>query len=109
MKALIINDEIYQLHWTMLKSVVFILTLLPISQSLLMLWHATQGSSQIMLGFFAISLFGTFSVLCFYSALKVSVFQFNLQQISAFKVQLLKIYCAVPMLFLASILCYLVI
>ena len=51
MKALMIADEIGQFHWAMLKSVLLILSLLPMSQGILTLWHATEGSSHIMVGF----------------------------------------------------------
>ena len=69
MKALILSDEINQFHWAMLKSVLLILSLLPISQGILHVWNSTEGSSQIMVGFFAISLMSTWLALSFWSAL----------------------------------------
>ena len=108
MKALIISDEISQFHWAMLKSVLLILSLLPISQGILTLWHATEGSSQIMVGFFAISVFSALLVLCFWSALKATVLRLKQQQISALEHSLVKIYCYIPMLFLAAMMSYLV-
>ena len=107
MKALIIRDEINQFHWAMLKSVLLILTLLPISQGIATLYNATEGSSQIMLGFFALSLFSALLILCFCSALKITVLTLKLQQISALEQQLLTIYRRIPMLFLASLTSYL--
>ncbi|WP_286831442.1 hypothetical protein, partial [Acinetobacter sp. UBA3132] len=73
MKALIIRDEINQFHWTMLKSVFLVLSILPVSQAVLYLWQSTEGSSQIMVGFFALSLMSSLLALCFWSALKASV------------------------------------
>ncbi|ENW31402.1 hypothetical protein F924_00245 [Acinetobacter lwoffii ATCC 9957 = CIP 70.31] len=34
MKALILGDEINQFHWSMLKSVLLVLSMLPISQGI---------------------------------------------------------------------------
>ena len=73
MKAFFMLDELNQFHWTMLKSVLFILSLLPISEGALSLWQTTEGSSQIMIGFFALSMLSAWFVLCFLSALKTTV------------------------------------
>ncbi len=66
MKAFFVLDELNQFHWAMLKSVLLILTLLPISQGALTLWQTTEGSSQIMIGFFALSMLSAWFVLCFF-------------------------------------------
>ena len=108
MKALMIADEIGEFHWSMLKSVLLILSLLPMSQGILTLWHATEGSSQIMVGFFAISVFSALLVLCFWSALKATVLSLKQQQISALEHRVVKIYSYIPMLFLAAMMSYLV-
>ena len=108
MKALMIADEIGEFHWSMLKSVLLILSLLPTSQGILTLWHATEGSSQIMVGFFAISVFSALLVLCFWSALKATVLSLKQQQISALEHRVVKIYSYIPMLFLAAMMSYLV-
>ena len=73
MKALFIADEINQFHWSMLKSVLLILSLLPLSQFFISLWQHTDGSSQIMVGFMAISVFSAISIISFCSALHASV------------------------------------
>ncbi|MGE4315446.1 hypothetical protein [Acinetobacter sp.] len=108
MKAFIISDEINQFHWAMLKSVLLILSLLPISQGILNLWNATEGSSQIMVGFFAISLFSALFVLCFWSALKATVLRLKQEQSSVLEQSIVSIYRYIPMLFLASMISYLV-
>ncbi|MGC3818733.1 hypothetical protein [Acinetobacter sp. G11] len=108
MKAFIISDEINQFHWAMLKSVLLILSLLPISQGILNLWNATEGSSQIMVGFFAISLFSALFVLCFWSALKATVLKLKQEQSSVLEQSIVSIYRYIPMLFLASMISYLV-
>ena len=92
MKAFIISDEINQFHWAMLKSVLLILSLLPISQGILNLWNATEGSSQIMVGFFAISLFSALFVLCFWSALKATVLKLKQEQSSVLEQSIVSIY-----------------
>jgi len=108
MKAFIISDEINQFHWAMLKSVLLILSLLPISQGILNLWNATEGSSQIMVGFFAISLFSALFVLCFWSALKATLLNLKQQQSSALELGVMKVYRYIPMLFLTGMMSYLV-
>ncbi|TCB72368.1 hypothetical protein E0H88_02035 [Acinetobacter sp. ANC 4216] len=108
MKAFIISDEINQFHWAMLKSVLLILSLLPISQGILNLWNATEGSSQIMVGFFAISLFSALFVLCFWSALKATVLKLKQEQSSVLEQSIVSIYRYIPMLLLASMISYLV-
>lgn len=108
MKAFIISDEINQFHWTMLKSVLLILSLLPISQAVLTVWNTTEGSSQIVVGFFALSVFSTLFVLCFWSALKATVLTLQQQHHSALEQHVIQIYRYTPMVFLAAMLCYLV-
>ncbi|MCG2608634.1 hypothetical protein LZZ98_08845 [Acinetobacter sp. SM34] len=108
MKAFIISDEINQFHWAMLKSVLLILSLLPMSQGILTLWNATEGSSQIMVGFFAISVLSALFILCFWSALKATVLNLKQQQTSALEHMVVKIYRYIPMLFLTVMVSYLV-
>lgn len=108
MKVLIISDEINQFHGAMLKSVLLILSLLPMSQGILTLWNATEGSSQIMVGFFAISLFSALFVLCFWSALKATVLNLKQQQASVLEQSVVKVYRYIPMLFLTAMMSYLV-
>ena len=106
MKAFFMLDELNQFHWTMLKSVLFILSLLPISEGALSLWHATEGSSQIMIGFFALSMLSAWFVLCFLSALKTTVWD-NQEMISRYEQLMFKVYRYIPMLFLSSLVAYL--
>ena len=106
MKAFFMLDELNQFHWAMLKSVLLILSLLPISEGTLSLWQATEGSSQIMIGFFALSMLSAWFVLCFLSALKTTVWD-NQEMISRYEQLLFKAYCYIPMLFLSSLVAYL--
>ena len=106
MKAFFMLDELNQFHWTMLKSVLFILSLLPISEGALSLWQTTEGSSQIMIGFFALSMLSAWFVLCFLSALKTTVWD-NQEMISRYEQLLFKGYRYIPMLFLSSLVAYL--
>lgn len=107
MKALIIRDEINQFHWTMLKSVFLVLSILPVSQAVLYLWQSTEGSSQIMVGFFALSLMSSLLALCFWSALKASVMEVKQEEISSFERGVVQLYRFLPMLSLASMMSYL--
>ncbi len=106
MKAFFMLDELNQFHWTMLKSVSLILMLLPIAEGALSLWQATEGSSQIMIGFFALSMLSAWFVLCFLSALKTSVWN-NHELISKYEQLLFNAYRYIPMLFLSSLVAYL--
>lgn len=108
MKAFILQDEMGQFHWSMLKSVLLILTILPVTQGAFNLWNSTQGSSQIVVGFFALSLLSTWAILSFWAALKATVLTIGNIQATAFELKLVRLYCYMPMLFLAAILCYLV-
>ena len=106
MKAFFMLDELNQFHWAMLKSVLLILMLLPITEGALSLWHATEGSSQIMIGFFALSMLRALFVLCFLSSLKTTVWD-NQEMISRYEQLLFKAYRYIPMLFLSSLVAYL--
>ncbi len=106
MKAFFVLNELNQFHWAMLKSVALIFSLLPMSQAALSLWQAAEGSSQIMIGFFALTMLSAWFVLCFLSALKTSVWH-NEEMISKYEQILFKAYGYVPMLFLSSLVTYL--
>ena len=108
MKALMLNDEINQFHWAMLKSVLLILSILPVSQGIVYLWQSTEGSSQIMVGFFALSMMSTLLVLCFWSALQATVAKLKQANESAFEQAVVKVYCYIPMLSLAAMMSYVV-
>lgn len=108
MKALTLLDDVSQFHWSMLKSVLLILSMLPVAQGVLSLWQSTEGSSQIMVGFFAISLFSTWAVLSFWSALKATVLTLDQVQITALEQKVVMFYRYTPMLFLAGMVSYLV-
>ncbi|CAM2860050.1 hypothetical protein [Acinetobacter celticus] len=107
MKAFILSDEINQFHWTMLKSVLLILSILPMSQAILHLWHSTEGSSQIVVGFFALSLLSTLLVLSFCSALQATVANLKQQDENAFEQVIVHMYRYLPMLSLAGMISYL--
>ena len=107
MKALLLSDEINQFHWSMLKSVLLILSLLPMSQFFIALWQMTDGGSQIVVGFMAISLFSTITIVSFYHALQATVMRLQQQQCSRFEQSLVKIYRYVPMLSLTVMMSYL--
>lgn len=108
MKALTLLDDVNQFHWSVLKSVLLILSMLPVAQGLSSVWQSTEGSSQIMVGFFAISLVSTWAVLSFWSALKASVLSLDQIQITALEQKMVMLYRYTPMLFLAAMVSYLV-
>lgn len=108
MKVWIYSDEIHQFHVAMLKPVLLILALLPLSRGLTLLWKMTEGSSQIMVGFFALSLLGAWLVVCFWSALQASILQLEHLN-SEFELRVVQLYRLLPMLFLTAMLVYLLI
>src|SRR5690606_3479910 len=107
MKALILGDEINQFHWSMLKSILLVLSMLPISQGILHLWQTTEGSSQIMVGLFAISLMSALFECCFWSALNASLLKLKQRQMSVFENMMVQPYRYLPMLPLPSMISYL--
>lgn len=108
MKVLVLSDEINQFHWSVLKSVLLVLSILPLSQGILHIWQSTEGSSQIMVGFFALSLFSSLFILSFWSALQATVLKLKQQQITAFEQRIIGLYRYVPMLSLVAMMSYLV-
>lgn len=107
MKALLLSDEINHFHWSMLKSVLLVLSLLPLSHFFMQLWASAEESSQIMIGFMAMSLFSSFVIISFFSALKVTVQKLKVLDQSTFEQTMVKAYCYVPMLSLAVMMSYL--
>ncbi|MEX3012303.1 hypothetical protein AB3538_03270 [Acinetobacter baumannii] len=104
MKAFLVLDELNQFHWAMLKSVLLILALLPIAEVSLKLWLSTEGSSQIMIGFFALSIVSAWLMVSF-TALKTSVWQTK-QMASKYEQLLLKLIVMCRW-FLSSLVAYL--
>lgn len=107
MRAFMITDPLNQLHWAMLKSIAIILAILPMSHILLQAIENAEGSSQIMIGFFALSILSTNCLISFVTALRITTWQDNLAQNSSERL-LIRAYQHVPMLFLTTILVYLV-
>lgn len=108
MKALFMTDEVNQFHWSMLKSVMLILSLLPLSHFFLNLWQNTEGSSQIMVGFMAISVFSASAILSFCSALNATVKHFDLaEHMTRLESILVQVYRYIPMLSLMVMMSYL--
>ncbi|WP_375554375.1 hypothetical protein [Acinetobacter baumannii] len=78
----------------------------PIAEVSLKLWLSTEGSSQIMIGFFALSIVSAWLMVSFFTALKTSVWQTK-QMASKYEQLLFKAYRYVPMVFLSSLVAYL--
>ena len=108
MKAVIMSDEINQFHWSVLKSVLLILSILPLSQGIAHVWQATEGSSQIMVGFFALSLLSSMFILSFWSALQATVLKLKEENSTTFEHRIVGLYRYVPMVSLAAMMSYLV-
>ena len=109
MKAFILADEINQFHWSMLKSVFLVLSILPFSQGVLHVLQTTEGSSQIVVGFFALSVMSSLLALSFWSALKAIDFHLTEENSSRFESAVVQFYRYIPMLSLAAMVSYLAI
>ena len=107
MRAFLMTDQLNQLHWAMLKSVLVVLALLPIGQFLFDLLAQAEGSSQIMIGFFTISMMSASVILAFLTALKSTVAECDLVENKA-QQWAFKLYRQVPMLSFVAILMYLI-
>ena len=107
MKALLLSDEINHFHWSMLKSVLLVLSLLPLSHFFMQLWTSTEGSSQIVVGFMAISVFSACAILSFHSALNATLQQLQDDHSSALEQRLVNAYRYVPMFSLTVMMSYL--
>lgn len=99
MKAFLVLDELNQFHWAMLKSVLLILALLPIAEVSLKLWLSTEGSSQIMIGFFCLKYCKRLVNGELLYRIKTSVWQTK-QMASKYEQLLFKAYRYVPMVFI---------
>ena len=107
MRAFLMTDQLNQLHWAMLKSVLVVLALLPIGQFLFDLLAHAEGSSQIMIGFFTISMMSASVILAFLTALKSTVVECDLVETKS-QQWLFNIYRQVPMMTFVAIIMYLV-
>lgn len=107
MKTLFL-DDVHELHWKMLKAVCLIASLLPAEHVADILWHVNHAESQIILGFFAVSLFSACASLGFIGALQILNLSVNLTG-RPFEQRMLQVYQHLPMLFLAGVVTYLVV
>ena len=91
-------DELSRFHWMVIKTVLMIVSIVSISHGLTTFMLNVEGSSQIVFGFFVLSICSAGIVLAFASALQVTV---RTAQIDMTPIQqlLLKCYRQVPMLF----------
>lgn len=68
MTSFIFSEATYRIHRALLKSILLTLILLPLTAQLDQLWKKTEGISQIILGFFALTLLSALLSVCFYTA-----------------------------------------
>lgn len=108
MKTLFLKDDVHELHWKMLKAVCLIASLLPAEHIASILWHVSDAESQIVLGFFALSLFSACASLGFIAALQILTLSVNFTY-RPFEQRMLQVYQHLPMLFLAGVIAYLVV
>lgn len=106
MKALFLSDEVNQLHWSVLKALCFVLSLLPLSQSAITLWSLSDASSQIMVAFLSISVLSSVWLVTFFNALQLTVVSLAHLNLSPLETQLIRIYLQVPMMTLAGMMAY---
>ncbi|AOA57190.1 hypothetical protein [Acinetobacter larvae] len=110
MKAICLSVNVHDIHSSMLKSAIWVLSLLPASHLFTEVWQNTEGSSQIVLGFITFSIFIALSIIGFIYALWASMLQLKTEaddEASPLEKQLVKFYRYMPMLSLMSIASYL--
>ncbi|WP_343598027.1 hypothetical protein [Acinetobacter sp.] len=105
MNTEIFKEPINQLHWRVLKTVTLILGLLPVQEVYVQLWKISQESSQIIFGFFAVSLFYSWLSIGFICALQMSHMSLSLAR-SDVEQRLIQYYKQVPMLFFVLLVAY---
>ncbi|MEB3753543.1 hypothetical protein [Acinetobacter sp. MD2(2019)] len=99
------KEPINQFHWRILKTVGLILAILPVQQAYLELWQISQASSQIVFGFFALSLFCSWLSVGFICALQL--LQFPVSTIfSDAEMRVVKYYKQLPMLLFVLLVAY---
>lgn len=91
-------DELSRFHWAVIKTLLMILSIVLISHGLAIFLLNIEGSSQIVIGFFVLSLCSAAIILAFASALRITV---RTAQIDMTPLQqlLLNCYRQVPMVF----------
>ncbi len=99
----LVQDKVNHLHWKMIKVNLVILTSFAISLFWIDLLQGAEGSSQIVIGFFALSFIFASGLVALLIALQVSTWQVNCSQ-SVFEQWLFKFYRQVPMAFFSSLL-----
>ncbi|MEB3767013.1 hypothetical protein [Acinetobacter sp. MD2] len=105
MKTKILSIPVHQLHRKVLKTVLIILAILPIAQVYVHLWHISHASSQIVLGFFAVSLLCSSFMVGFICALQVLHLPL-LAELTALEQRIVTYYQRVPMLFFVILVAY---
>ncbi len=73
MKALLLTDEINQFHWSMLKSVLLILSYLPSAKALCIYGKAPRAVAKLWWASLQLVLMSSLLALSFWSALKATV------------------------------------
>ena len=102
-----LKEPINQLHWRILKTIILILGILPAQQGYMHLWQMSHESSQIVLGFFAISLFFSWLSLGFICALQMLQLPLSTVVFSDVEQRLIRYYKQVPMLLFVVLTAYL--
>lgn len=98
MPDFLISDRITILHLNVIKTVTSILILFPVIQYCINTVQDTQGSNQIMFGFFALTLVISALILAFISALHISVWQADDLEFDTTEQKMLMLYRHVPIL-----------
>ncbi len=98
----LVQDRVNHLHWKMIKVNLMILASFAISLFWLDLLQGAQGSSQIVIGFFALTFIIASNLVALLMALQVSTWHVNLRQ-TAVEQGLFKVYRQVPMISFSSL------
>lgn len=105
MRTFLLADRLNQLHWSMLKIVLMIIALLPLSQALHFLWLQADLSSQIIFGFLGLSVFTASCLIVFIFALQATTWTTDLIR-NRQQQRLFELYRQLPMLFFSAYLVF---
>ncbi len=99
----LVQDKVNHLHWKMIKVNLMILSSFAISLFWIDLLQGAEGSSQIVIGFFALSFIIASGLVVIWMALQVATWQVSFTQ-NKIEQCVFNLYRQVPMVFFSSLL-----
>lgn len=99
-------DSINRLHWRTIKSVLGTLSLLPASYLFHHLWFYSTNSDQVMIRFFALSIFISWALVAFSIALNHTAKDDD-EQFEQHEQKIMSFYRQIPLIFFTGFIVFL--